>query len=107
MKMKTVLKTQVKACPSLKAFIYLIGKYNFDIAQQNLAIADNGFIVTADPKFGFFYNSTGKRKDAEVDNQKLKIQKNDSPVIPCDLCGRSTVVRVDGKSIPHTSKTCF
>jgi hypothetical protein len=39
----------------------------------------------ADPKFGFFYNSTGNRKDVEVDNQKLKIPKNDSPVIPGEV----------------------
>lgn len=94
MKIKPALKEQVKSCTTLKAFIYLIGKHNFDIAQQNVAIVDNGFIVTPDPKFRFFFNA--KRKEGDVEGSKFKNLKKESSVHPCDVCGRTIDVRVNG-----------
>jgi hypothetical protein len=110
MKIKAALKEQVKACETVKSFIYLMGKYNFDIAEQNVQIVDNGFIVTPDPKFGFFYNSKRKDVNGDGDGKFNKNLKNDSPlppVHPCDVCGRSTDVRVKGKPATHTNKNCF
>lgn len=105
MKIKSALKEQVRVCTSVKAFMYLVGKYNYNIAQQNVAIVDNGFIVTPDPKFGFFYNA--KRKDGDVKGSKFKNLKNETPTHACDVCGRTTDVRVNGKPVPHTNKNCF
>jgi hypothetical protein len=95
---------------TLKSFLYRCGKYHFDIAQLNKPVDDNGFIVTLDPKHGFHYLSTaGKRKDIEHSDGKLsKNPKTEvSTGVPCDVCGRSTVVKINGESYPHTEKNCF
>jgi nicotinamide mononucleotide adenylyltransferase len=109
MKLKAALKFKVEECNYLKDFIYLLGKYHYDIAQQNIAITDNGFIVTADDRFGFFPpkgkgKDDGRKEDARKgDKQSI----NDDPVTPCEICGRTTEVRINGKSFPHTKSNCF
>jgi hypothetical protein len=92
---------------TLKSFFYLISKYHFDIAQQNLPVEDNGFIVTPNPIYGFHYLS-GKRKDVDPSDKPPKIQKTDlSLEESCGFCGRNTAIKLNGKSYPHTKKLCF
>jgi hypothetical protein len=73
-------------------------------------VEDNGFLVTPNPVYGFHYLSTaGKRKDIEHSDGKLsKNPKTEvSTGIPCNVCGRSTVVIINGKPYPHTKENCF
>lgn len=111
MKIKNALKEKVRDCSKLKEFIYVIGKYHYDIAQLNKPVEDNGFIVTADPKYGFYFNSNpNKRKDHNNNGEEKgsKDTKNDvSTTIPCISCGRTTPVRINGTSVVHSAATCF
>jgi hypothetical protein len=105
----------VKELTTLKSFFYLVSKYHFDIAQQNKPVEDNGFIVTPNPAYGFHYLA-GKRKDVDPSDKPTKSPKNsdkdkaDPSSLsdePCDYCGRSTQIKLNGKSYPHTKKLCF
>lgn len=62
MKIKSFLKDAMNVCTTLKAFIYLIGKYNHTTNQQNNPVIDNGFIDTTDPRFRFHYSASSERR---------------------------------------------
>jgi hypothetical protein len=111
MKIKAALKEKVDKCDYLKDFIYLLGKHNYDIAQQNIAIIDNGFIVIPDERFGFFApKGKGERKDFNNNEKGEKGSKDKADTTtktPCLACGRSTPSKFNGKDVLHTSTTCF
>jgi hypothetical protein len=68
-------------------------------------VEDNGFIVTPNPAYGFIIYS--KRKDVDPSDKPTKFLSTDKADPsslsdePCDYCGRSTQIKLNGKSYPQ------